>query len=101
MRADQAAHVLVDLQYLEHAEAAAIAGAAAALAAARLEDRLPDRQPDRAQSRIGGKLGRPQGPALLAAVAQLSHQPLGDHRAQRRLEEESLDPEVEEARDRG
>ena len=76
----------VDLQHLEHADAAAIAGAAAALAAAGLVH--TSRRP---RSRAPRSADRPRCRAAvsralhLAAVAQDAHQPLRDHGAQRRL----------------
>ena len=101
LRPDQLANLVGHFEDLEHAVAAAIAGAAAALAAAGLVNRLAGRKADHGKARILVDVGCRQPVRHLAAIAQHPHQPLRDHRAQRRLQEKAFDAEIDQPRHGG
>src|SRR6185295_15710261 len=95
---DQAAQLIVALEYLEHAEPAAIAGAAAALAADGCMNGVAGREAERRKARIVRKVRPAENLPRPAALAELAHQALRDHRAQGRAQQIGLDAEVEQAR---
>src|SRR5262245_12450633 len=97
-RADQPTQVVAYLEDLENPGTPAVTGPAATFASTRLMHQVIHLQAEHCVARIRPKSCCRQPSFDLAAFALYTNEPLRDHRAQCRLEQETLDAEVDEPR---